>query len=123
MSPARPIRGGIAGLLDRLRRALTPAAHPRPGIGGELYWDGGFLGNPALFPLLLDPTRYRRNRVHRIDASDALAAYTASSKLDTSWDLFRSLHETGRATAAAWLATHFDDIGERTTLDIRGQFL
>jgi hypothetical protein len=24
-----------------------------PNIGGEHYWDGGFMGNPAIFPVLV----------------------------------------------------------------------
>lgn len=151
-------------------------------IGGEAYWDGGYMGNPALFPFFtetqssdillvqvnpvhreeiprtaseiiervseitfnssllrefraidfvnrlldenrLDPRRYRRNRVHRIDATEALARYTAASKLDTSWHFFRELRDAGRAAARAWLEAHFDDIGVRETLDLRAEFM
>ncbi len=150
-------------------------------IDGEAYWDGGYMGNPALFPFFdetacedillvqvnpvrredvprtphqimerineitfnasllrelraidfvnrlidenrLDRRKYRWNRVHRIDASAALAEHTASTRLNTSWDFFRGLHEAGRAAAAAWLDEHFDDIGTRATLDLRAEF-
>ena len=151
-------------------------------IDGETYWDGGYMGNPALFPFFtetksadillvqvnpvhreevprtateivervseitfnssllrefraidfvnrlleenrLDPKRYRRNRLHRIDATEALARYTAASKLDTSWHFFREMHEAGRAAARDWLGAHFDDIGVRATLDLRAEFM
>jgi len=150
-------------------------------IDGEAYWDGGFMGNPALFPLFdqtkcedillvqvnpvrreevpktphqimervneitfnasllrelraidfvnrlieenrLDRSRYRPNRLHRIDASQALAEHTASTKLNTSWDFFRSLHEAGRAAAEEWLDAHFDDVGVRATLDLKREY-
>jgi NTE family protein len=151
-------------------------------IDGEAYWDGGYMGNPALFPFFtetkcadillvqvnpvrrddvpttakeimervseitfnssllrefraidfvnrlleenrLDPHRYRRNRVHRIDATEALSRYTASSKLNTGWRFFQELHDAGRAAARDWLDAHFDDIGVRSTIDLRGEFM
>ena len=150
-------------------------------IGGEAYWDGGYTGNPALFPFFdetetadilfvqnnpvrreelpkspqaiteraseitfnssllrefraidfvnrlidegrLDPGRYRRNRIHRIDATAALARYAAASKLDTSWHFFQELHAAGRAASQEWLAAHYDDIGVRGTVDLRAEF-
>jgi NTE family protein len=151
-------------------------------IGDEAYWDGGYMGNPALFPFFtetqcedillvqvnpvhspdvpttskeimervseitfnssllrefraidfvnrllddnrIDPTHYRRNRVHQIDATEALSRYTASSKLDTSWHFFRELHDAGRKAAREWLDAHFDDIGVRSSLDLRAEFM
>ncbi len=150
-------------------------------IGNEAYWDGGYTGNPALFPFFdetetpdilvvqvnpvwrddlptspreiteraseitfnssllrefraidfvnrlmdegrLDPGRYRRNHVHRIDATEALAQYSAASKLDTSWHFFQELHAAGRAAAQTWLKQHYDDIGVRSTIDLRAEF-
>jgi NTE family protein len=151
-------------------------------IGGEAYWDGGFTGNPAIFPffdstvsediLLVQinpirrdevPTsghdimervseitfnesllrefraidfvnrlmgenrlikgRYRSNRLHRIDATKALASHTASSKMDTSWTFFTELRDAGREAAAAWLKQNYDDVGVRGTLDLRKEFM
>ncbi len=151
-------------------------------IGGEYYWDGGYMGNPALFPFFtetqsrdillvqvnpvhreeipqtateimeriseitfnssllrefraidfvnrlieenrLDPRRYRRNRLHRIDATQAITRYTAGTKLDTSWRFFLELHEAGRAAARDWLDAHFHDIGVKATLDLRAEFM
>ncbi len=150
-------------------------------IDGEGYWDGGFMGNPALFPFFtettaedillvqinpierpeipntsreimeraseitfnasllrefraidfvnrlldekrLDPKRYRRNRLHRIEASAALAHYGAATKLDTSFAFFEELFAVGRKAAQDWLAAHFDDIGVRETVDLRAAF-
>ena len=150
-------------------------------VDGEPYWDGGFMGNPALFPFFtetkatdillvqinpiersavptsakeilermseitfnasllrefraidfvnrmldegrLDPARYRRNRVHRIDAGKALERFSASTKFDTSRSFFEELHAAGRLAAGDWLDAHFDDIGVRDTVDLRSQF-
>lgn len=150
-------------------------------IGKEAYWDGGYTGNPALFPFFdetetpdilvvqvnpvwrddlpkspqeiteraseitfnssllrefraidfvnrmidegrLDAKRYRRNRIHRIDATEALAQYSAASKLDTSWHFFQELHAAGRAAAQVWLKEHYDDLGVRGTVDLRAEF-
>jgi NTE family protein len=71
---------------------------------------------------LLDPARYRRNRIHRIDATEALSQYSAASKLDTSWHFFQELHAAGRAAAQQWLKQHYADIGVRSTIDLRAEF-
>ena len=151
-------------------------------IEGEAYWDGGYAGNPALFPFFegggsedillvqvspvhraevptsandimervseitfnssllrefraidfvnrlmdehrLDTSRYRRNRLHRIDANAALAGRTGASKLDTSWRFFQDLKEAGRSAAKDWLEAHFEDVGRHATLDLRKEFL
>ena len=164
-----------------LASACLPILFQAVEIDGEAYWDGGYMGNPALFPFYtetecadillvqvnpvrreevpktaqaimervaeitfnasllrefraidfvnrllednrLDPKRYKRNRLHRIDATEALAHYTASSKLDTSWRFFEELHEAGQAAARAWLAEHYADIGVKATLDLRAEF-
>jgi NTE family protein len=150
-------------------------------IGGEAYWDGGYSGNPALFPFFtetkgedtllvqinpvrreavpdtgqeimerlseitfnasllrefraidfvnrmldegrLDPQRYKKNRLHRIDATKALAAHTAASRMDTSWTFFQELRDAGREAATRWLKRHYDDIGKTATLDLRTEF-
>jgi NTE family protein len=151
-------------------------------IDGEAYWDGGFMGNPALFPFFsdegsddillvqvnpvrreqvphtateivervseitfnssllrefraidfvnrlmdenrLDPKKYRRNRLHRIDATKGLKDYTASTRLDTSWTFFQELHAAGVKAAKAWLAKNYDAIGKHATLDLRAEFM
>jgi NTE family protein len=66
--------------------------------------------------------RYRSNRLHRIDATRALADHTASSKMDTSWSFFTELHAAGREAAERWLRNHYDDLGVRATLDLRKEF-
>jgi NTE family protein len=151
-------------------------------IEGEAYWDGGYAGNPALFPFFegggsedillvqispvrrdevptsanhimervseitfnaallrefraidfvnrlmdehrLDTSRYRRNRLHRIDANAALVGRNGASKLDTSWRFFQELKEAGRNAAKTWLEEHFEDVGRQATLDLRKEFL
>jgi NTE family protein len=70
----------------------------------------------------LDQERYKKNRLHRIDATEALAAHTASSRLDTSWSFFQELRDAGREATADWLKRHFDDVGEKATLNLRKEF-
>jgi NTE family protein len=151
-------------------------------IDGEAYWDGGYMGNPALFPFFedkesddtllvqvnpirredvprtgdeiaervseitfnasllrelraidfvnrllaehrLDPARYRPNRLHRIEATKALENHGAATKMDTSWRFFQELRDAGRDAAEAFLAGHYDDIGVRSSFDLRAEFL
>jgi len=150
-------------------------------IDGEAYWDGGYIGNPALYPLVDDrgsrdlvvvqvnplvreelPTtgrailnrlneitfnssllkelraiellhgilereaveseRYRDMFIHLIHAHEDLRQLDSSSKLNAEWDYLLHLKERGRAWADRFLADHFDDLGVRSSLDIRQLF-
>ena len=150
-------------------------------IDGQHYWDGGYMGNPPLFPFFhnspsddvviiqinpvvrpgeprtaseienrlneitfnssllhelraidfvtrlldkgaLDPADYRRMRVHMITGRKKLRPLGASSKLNSEWAFLQHLFEIGRNAATAWLRKNFDDIGERSTLDIQQMF-
>lgn len=150
-------------------------------IEGEAYWDGGYIGNPALYPLVDDRTtrdivvvqvnpmvrealptsgrdilnrineitfnssllkelraiellhellevenleseRYRNLFVHLIHAHEELQHLDASSKLNAEWEYLLYLKERGRRWADDFLREHFDDLGERGTLDIRKLF-
>ena len=146
------------------------------------YWDGGYMGNPALFPFhnggdcadiaviqinpverkgiphtpqeiqnrvneiafnssllkelraidfvdrlvregKLDESRYRRERIHIIENQDALIPLGASSKMNTEWAFLTHLRDLGQETATKWLETHYHDIGERSTVDLRAMFM
>jgi NTE family protein len=150
-------------------------------IDGAPYWDGGYMGNPVLFPLIdespcndiaiiqinpvvrpgtprtardilnrvneitfnssllkdlwtidlihrlrmegkLDGSGFRDMRIHVIEGRDEMLALGASSKLNTEWEFLTLLRDIGRRAAETWLARHFDDIGERTTVDLRAMF-
>ncbi|MFZ5749703.1 MAG: patatin-like phospholipase family protein [Pseudomonadota bacterium] len=161
--------------------ACLPHLYKAVVIDGVPYWDGGFMGNPALFPFhtesdtadtiivqinpverkgvpmsaqdiqnrlneitfnssllkelrsidfvarlidegKLDPQRYRRARIHVIENQNALLSLGASSKLNAEWAFLTHLRDLGRQTARDWLARHFDDIGQRSTVDLRAMF-
>ena len=56
-------------------------------------------------------------RIHRV-ASDAMVALGYSSKLNAEWDFLCMLREEGRRSAAAFLTTHGEDLGQRSSLDL-----
>lgn len=159
-----------------LASACLPQMYPAVEIGGEAYWDGGFSGNPALYPLVdsrlsrdivvvqinplvrrqlprsardiinrvnevsfnsslikelraivLTQTRMRESGVdlghletflHIIHTDEEVKDLAASSKLNAEWDYLQLLFERGRGWASAWLDAHFEDIGQRSTLDL-----
>ncbi len=160
-----------------LASACLPKLFRAVEIKGVPYWDGGYTGNPALFPLfyandcgdlvivqlnrvvrkqlptsaraienrlneitfnasllgelraiafvqkLLDEgrvseDRYRRLRLHRIDADQALHDLQPSSKANTGPDFIAWLFERGAKAGKHWLAQHFDALGVRETLDL-----
>ncbi len=150
-------------------------------IDGVPYWDGGYMGNPPLFPFFhrspspdivivqinpvvregtpktaaeiqnrvneitfnsallhelraiefvsrlldagkLDPSEYRRMNIHIVLARKYMRALDASSKLNAEWAFLTHLFEIGREAAARWLEESYDDIGKRSTVDVRSMF-
>ncbi len=182
---ATNVRTGKIRVFDQTRldadRVMASACLPflfqAVEIEGNAYWDGGYMGNPALFPFFkgtetqdilvvqinpierkelprtpreiqdrineitfnasllrefraiefvarlieqgrLDPANYSMINIHRISALEELKDLNASSKLNAEWDFFVYLRDHGRHAAKLWLDKHFDDIGERSTIDL-----
>src|SRR5215216_143797 len=153
-------------------------------IDGVPYWDGGYMGNPAIFPFfgatesedvlvvqinpierrttptssreimnrlneitfnssllsefraiafvgrLIDqgrlprgtgPGEYRRINVHRVALDGTGQKLDRSSALKTDFDFFSMLYQHGRRAARRFLDAHFDDIGQRSTVDLRAE--
>jgi NTE family protein len=63
--------------------------------------------------------QYRRINVHRIDLGLFGKKLTAASRLNADYDFFETLHRAGRRAARRFLDGHFDDIGVRSTIDLR----
>lgn len=154
-------------------------------IDGEYYWDGGYSGNPALYPLFyqtesddivlihLNPLfreevpvtapaimnrlnevsfnasllkefraiafvkkliehdmikdeykhMYKDLRVHSVRADDMMKEFSVASKFETDWDFLITLRDLGREGMKAWLEQHFDNIGEKASVDLHEEFL
>ncbi|MGZ5005942.1 MAG: patatin-like phospholipase family protein, partial [Chthoniobacterales bacterium] len=153
-------------------------------IDGVPYWDGGYLGNPVIFPFfsttetedvlvvqinpltrstvpqssqeivnrlneitfgssllaeyraiefvsrLIDqgklqhgtgPDEYRRINIHRVVLDRDGKNYTAASRGSNDYDFFLLLHDNGRRAARRFLDDHFDDIGVKSTFDLRSE--
>lgn len=150
-------------------------------IDEQHYWDGGYMGNPALFPFnsqmvsrdvlivhinplireevpttahgimnrlneisfnasLLKDIRaisfvqkllekewikdeYRDELkffyLHSLRADEVMKRFSVASKFDTRWRFLNHLRKQGRREMRRWLDRHFDDIGERGTVDPR----
>jgi NTE family protein len=67
------------------------------------------------------PGQYRRINVHRIDLGFIGRKLTPTSRLNIDFDFFEMLHRAGRRAARRFLDQHFEDIGVRSTLDLRGE--
>jgi NTE family protein len=153
-------------------------------IDGVPYWDGGYLGNPVIFPFFrttttedvlvvqinplvrqetptssseimnrineitfnssllgeyraiefvarqIDqgklprgtaPGQYRRINVHRIVLDRFGTHFDAYSKLSTDYDFFEMLNVSGKRAARRFIDEHFDDIGVKSTVDLRAE--
>jgi NTE family protein len=76
----------------------------------------------ALLRQVADPgsgegARWARLNTHRV-MTPLLATLGASSKLNAEWEFVTMLKEEGRRAASAFLETHADDLGKRSTTDI-----
>jgi NTE family protein len=56
-------------------------------------------------------------RIHRI-TSDVMVELGYSSKLNAEWEFLCMLHDEGRRAGDAFLSTHHDDLGRRSTFDL-----
>ena len=159
--------------------ACLPLVFQAVEIDGVPYWDGGYMGNPALYPLFdngcadillvqinpverkgaprnpaeiqnrlneitfnatllrelraidfvarlidegtLTNPKYKRILMHRLAMSDTVSD-TATTKLSADWGFFLKLKDAGRKAAKAWLAAHYDDLGQRETMDLHKEF-
>jgi NTE family protein len=59
----------------------------------------------------------RRIRLHRIVMADAGESFDPHSRLNNDFEFFERLHKLGQRATRNFLDTHFDDIGERSTID------
>jgi NTE family protein len=71
----------------------------------------------------LDSERYRKVLLHRVDGGEALEAFPSASKASVDAAMIDKLHSLGRTCAQRWLKKHFDDLGEKTTIDIARDYL
>jgi len=69
----------------------------------------------------MGPGEYRRINVHRVDLGFIGRKLSASSRLNTDFDFFEMLHRAGQRAGRRFLDQHFDDIGVRSTIDLREQ--
>ena len=168
-----------------LASACLPYLFQAVEIEGEYYWDGGYMGNPVLYPLFYHtdsrdvvivhinpierpgpPTMSNDifNRIneitfnsslikelrsvffvqklidqgwikdefkeqlkyvliHSIRADTALSDLSVSSKFANDWAFLTMLRDRGRAYASSWLDNHFHDLGVRSSVDLKKEFL
>lgn len=165
-----------------LASACVPTLFQAVTIDGEHYWDGGYMGNPAIYPLIyhcdtrdivivhinplvrrgipttaaeilnrineisfnsslmremraiafvtdliqqgkIDRQEMKEMLIHSIRSDEAMCALSVSSKYNADWEFLCNLRDNGRREADAWLIRHYRDIGQRSTIDIRKEFL
>ena len=165
-----------------LASACLPFMFQAVEVDGEHYWDGGYMGNPAIYPLiygsackdvivvhinplerdevpttaaeihnrvneisfnsslmremravafvtdlidqgLLNGKGYNRMLIHSLRSDQEMAKLSVASKLSPDWDFLSHLRDTGRTAARAWLEDNYDNIGVRSSTDVRSTFL
>ncbi len=76
--------------------------------------DAGFLSRRARHHAAFRPVH-----LHRIGGDGAFEDLDVTSKLNAEWPFLQHLRDMGRAAANSFLEAHFDDIGARSTLNLR----
>jgi NTE family protein len=190
---ATNVRSGKVRIFDNasmsvdavMASACLPHLFQAVQIDGEHYWDGGYMGNPVLYPLFyqtdtrdvvvvmvnqirretvpttpveiadrvdeisfnsslmremravefvsrqltegwLKPEYARRMRkvlVHLIRADAVMGTLAAATKISTDARFLTGLRDRGRACADEWLRDHHADLGRRSSIDLRREFL
>jgi NTE family protein len=164
--------------------ACLPAVFRAVEIDGVPYWDGGYLGNPVLYPFfratdtedvlivqinplerkkvphatrdimgrvneitfnaslmgelraiefvnrLIEQGRiphgtgaheYRHIKVHRIVLEGLGERFSSASRLRNDYESFELLRKLGRRSARRFLDAHYDDIGVRSSVDLKSE--
>jgi NTE family protein len=184
---ATSVRNGQVKVFERSRLTVDavmasaglPQIFHSVNVDGEDYWDGGYAGNPVLYPFAyhsdsqdivivqinplncqetpraardilnrvneitfnasllqelraidfvarmldegsLDPERYRKMLIHIIADEKGFQNLNASSKMNTEWEFLEHLHNLGYRAAEEWLEVNFGQIGERSSVNVRG---
>lgn len=168
-----------------LASSCLPFTFQAVSVDGVPYWDGGYVGNPSIFPLIYscetpdivlvqinplnrpgtpqtptdiinrlneisfnaslmgemraiafvqylveqdhlkneEATRLKKINMHVVSAEKAMNAFGTASKSNSHTDFLLHLKELGRHTAETWLKANWDNIGERSSVDIHKTFL
>ena len=65
--------------------------------------------------------RYKPIRLHAVRNDAFVEQLGFASKNSTSWDFLSRLHDAGYQTAETWLGAHRDDLGKRSSLDVKAE--
>jgi len=164
--------------------ACLPAIFRAVEIDGVAYWDGGYLGNPVLYPFFrstntedvvivqinplvrkkiptstreimgrvneitfnssllgelraiefvnrlieekrvphgIAPKEYRHIKVHRIVLEGLGERFSSATRLRNDYESFELLRKLGQRAARRFLDAHYDDIGVRSSVDLRAE--
>ncbi|HYC98608.1 patatin-like phospholipase family protein [Brevundimonas sp.] len=69
------------------------------------------------------PDKYRKLRLHAVEADPWLGSLSLGSKFDTEWTFLNRLKGYGREAAEGWLDSCFGAVGDRSSVDIGARFL
>ena len=71
----------------------------------------------------LEAGEMKKMLIHSIRSDETMTELGVSSKLNADWGFLCELRDSGRAEAERWLAEAYDAVGERSSVDVRAEFL
>ncbi len=66
---------------------------------------------------------YKHLLLHRIDGGADMDELSAASKLSSDGEMINKLFEMGKQAAKKWLSKHFDDLGQKSSINIRRDYV
>lgn len=168
-----------------LASACLPELFQAVEINGESYWDGGYMGNPVLFPLFYETksrdviilhinpitrdevpklaneisdrvneitfnasllkelravafvqklledgmikdefrSQFKNVLIHSVRADQALKNMSVATKFCMDWSFLTGLRDRGRLAADQWLDANYANLGVRSSVDVRAEYL
>jgi NTE family protein len=67
--------------------------------------------------------RLKRMLIHAIAADEVMGRLGVNSKLNADRGFLKHMRDAGRRYADSWIGRCWDDLGERSTLDVRAAYL
>ena len=67
--------------------------------------------------------RYKDILLHAIRTDKVMEDLSASSKSSADWSFLTELRDLGRAEGIKWLKNHFKDIGKKSSVTIKDDYL
>jgi NTE family protein len=72
---------------------------------------------------IADKNRLKKMNIHVIEDYEYLGRLASTSRTNTEWDFLQMLYKHGHDVASKWIEKNFDNIGVRSSVDVKQSFV